>query len=321
MRTKRIFFIFIFLNLYQLLYCQNISVQAKVDTQKILIGDWIKLNIKAQHSSDIKLFWPDIDNNLGKFEVVKRDSFPQIIQENGQTIEQINAIVSAYDSGYFQIPAIKFEFSSQNDTSNKKELFTEAINIAVNSIAVDTTKDIKDIKDPLDIPFPLWLIITYIAIAIFIFLIAFLIWNKIKNKKGLPIFEKTEPKLTAHELAYKELYLLEERKLWQKGQLKEYYSEVTEIIRKYLQNRYGIDAMEMTSDEILDTLINIHGDQKIQEVLKLFLSLADYVKFAKFQPIPNENEVELKRAYNFVDATREKPVETQETKNSEKQSD
>jgi hypothetical protein len=295
------------------LFAQNITVNSKVDIKKIMIGDWMKLSLHSEHSSDIKLFWPILEESIGKFEVVSRDSFPKVIEENGRIVEDLNAVISAYDSGTVRLPAIKFEFNTSTDTT-RKEIFTEPIDINVQIVAVDTTQDIKDIKPPLDIPFPIWLILIYIAIIIFIVALGYAIWHRIKTKKRLPLFEKAEPKLSAYELAYKELYQLEEKKLWQKGMVKEYYTEVTEIIRKYLERRYGIDALEMTSGEILNTIITVQPDTKIQEVLKGFLNLADYVKFARFQPVSNENEMEIKRAYSFVEETKEKPELNKETK-------
>jgi hypothetical protein len=307
-KLKFVFIGFLFYGLSFYSFAQNISVEAKIDTSKILVGDWVKLSLKAQHSPELKIYWPEIESSIGKFEVVSRDSLPVISEEGNQTIERITAVISAYDSGYFEIPAIKFMYSTKTDTNNKTDILTNPINLSVSTVSVDTTKEIKDLKEPIDIPFPLWLIILYICLAILLAIIGYILWNKYKNKKKFKLFEKSEPILSPTELAYKELYMLEEKKLWQKGMLKEYYSEVTEIIRKYIHNRYNIDALEMTSGEILNTIINLQADAKIQEVLKNFLDLADYVKFAKFQPVSNENELEIKRAYSFLEATKEKPV-------------
>jgi hypothetical protein len=281
-----------------------------------MIGDWIKLSIRSEHSRDIKLYWPKLEESIGQFEIVKRDSLPGITEDNGKIIEELTAIISAYDSGDVQLPEMKFEFNSTADTT-RREILTEPISISVHTVPVDLTKEIKDIKPPLDIPFPFWLILIYIAIFIFVIAVGYAIWYRIKTKKRIPLFEKVEPQLSAHELAYKELYLLEEKKLWQKGMIKEYYTEVTEIIRKYLERRYGIDALEMTTEEILNTIISIRSDEKIQEVLKIFLNIADFVKFARFQPVPNENELELKRAYSFVDETKEQARIIEEKKSED----
>ena len=282
---------------------QNIQVKSSVDSKKITIGDWIKLEIEAKHSKEINLIWPKLEDVIGKFEVVKRDSVPRIKSSNDEQIESLSATISIYDSGYYQIPPIQFLYFTNNDTS-KKTVSTEPIDIIVSTIAVDTTLPIKDIKDVMDVPIPFMEIISYIAVIILIILLIYSFYLNYKNKKtNLSQIVET-PLLPPHEQAYKELSELENKRLWQKGLIKEYYTEVTEIIRRYIERRYNIKAMEMTSSEILNSLITIHKDEEIQETLKIFLNLADFVKFAKYQPNTIDNEEELRRAYIFVDNTK-----------------
>ncbi len=317
---KNIFFLLLIGFSFSYLYSQKIEVKAGVDNDKIIIGDWIKLNLKATHSAEIKIYWPKIEESLGKFELVKRDSTPKIEDIDGDKVETLSAIISIYDSGYYQIPAITFEYSALTDSA-KNIISTEAINIAVNTLAVDTTLPIKDIKDVMDVPIPLMEIINYIAVILFVLLLIYAIWQDYKNRKSVKVVVKKAPEIPPHELAYKELSALEEKKLWQKGMIKEYYTEVTEIVRRYIERRYDIRAMEMTSSEILNSLINIRHDEKIQEILKMFLNLADFVKFAKFQPNSIENEDELRRAFNFIDNTKLNEVKEETIEENQIESD
>jgi hypothetical protein len=300
---KKISLLILFVVSFSYLYSQKIEVKSSIDNNKIIIGDWIKLNLKATHSNDIHVNWPKLEDVLGKFEVVKRDSFPKIEDINGEKIESLSAFISIYDSGYYQIPAIPFEYSSLSDSS-KKLISTEPINISVNTLAVDTTLPIKDAKDVMDIPIPIMEILSYIAVVLFIFMLGYAIWEHYHRKRLGKAALKPVPLIPPYELAMSELTALNEKKLWQRGMIKEYYTEVTEIIRRYIERRYGISALEMTSSEIVNSLINVQHDAKIQEILNMFLNLADYVKFAKFQPNTIDNEDELKRAYSFIENTK-----------------
>jgi hypothetical protein len=301
---KKKYILFLFLAGLSYLYSQDIEVKASVDVNKIMIGDWIKLDLFVKHSKDIQVTWPKLEDVLGSFEIVMQDSLPKIEEKKADKIESLGALISVYDSGYYQIPAIQFFYYSTLDTV-QRDLFTNPIDIHVTTLAVDTNLPIKDIKDVMDIPIPLFKIFQYICIVIFVILLIYSIWERFKRKKiSVEVVVKKKPEKPPHEIAFAELNLLNDKKLWQQGLVREYYTEVTEIIRRYIENRYLISAMEMTTSEIVNSIVNVQNDTKIQEVLKMFLNLADYVKFAKFQPSNIEHEDEMKRAYSFIDNTK-----------------
>ena len=302
---KKIYILLLFFVSFSYLYPQSIVVNASVDEDNIVIGDWIKLNLSIKYSKDINVIWPNLEEAVGSFEIVRQDSLP-IIKETGvDNTGALSAVVSIYDSGYYQIPAIQFLYFSNLDTS-QKTVFTNPIDIYVSTLAVDTALPIKDLKDVIDIPIPLFEILQYISAVILLLLLIYSIWERFKRKSNSAkvIVVEKEPEKPPHEIAYSELELLNDKKLWQQGMVKEYYTEVTEIIRRYIENRYSISAMEMTTSEIVNSIINTQNDAKMQEVLKMFLNLADYVKFAKFQPSNIEHEDEMKRAYSFIDNTK-----------------
>ena len=111
-------------------------------------------------------------------------------------------------------------------------------------------------------------------------------------------------KIAPHEAALKSLRSLEEQKLWQQGNIKEYHSRITEIIRRYFEERFNFLALEMTSSEVLLNLRSLNEGNKIMDITNSFLSNADLVKFAKFQPIPSVNEEMMKQAYEIVETTK-----------------
>ncbi|MDR3251648.1 MAG: hypothetical protein LBT42_08320, partial [Tannerella sp.] len=127
---------------------------------------------------------------------------------------------------------------------------------------------------------------------------------------------KEAPKLPPHEQAMKELREIREQKLWQQGRNKEYFTEVTDTLRRYISTRYGASAMEMTSSEILELLRNEEpGNKDVYDLLKQILQLSDFVKFAKLHPLPDENELSMFNANLFVDRTKKVTV-APETENA-----
>ena len=178
----------------------------------------------------------------------------------------------------------------------------------VHTVPVDTT--IYDVKTPINLPLSFLEVFPFILGGIIILVAAgFLVWYIRRRKTNKPIFRAAMPEEPAHIIAYRELRELKDQKLWQKNEFKEYYSRLTEIIRRYMQRRYGIPAMEMTSYEILDAW-DRSGEARTELAAELgiLLNLADLVKFAKQKPVASENEENMERAFDFVDRTKyEKP--------------
>jgi len=121
------------------------------------------------------------------------------------------------------------------------------------------------------------------------------------------------PKRPPHETALEELKKLEGERLWQQGLVKQYHSRLTDIVRTYIEHRFGIIAMEMTTGEIMQSVRNMHFESTSAEKLSHILTLADMVKFAKLQPLPGENEMCMQHAYEFINATKEMKKEVSES--------
>lgn len=127
--------------------------------------------------------------------------------------------------------------------------------------------------------------------------------------------------LPAHVRAANELDKLKAEKIWQQGREKEFYSKLTDILRRYIYEREGINAMEMTSGEILNNIRQISDVDSVYDNLKQILSTADLVKFAKYKPYPDENDLSMVNAYFFVNQTKEPdPIPTKEELNEEDKS-
>lgn len=291
-------------------FSQNIIVKAKLDNSSIKIGEQTQLNLSIQYradNGDVKVSWPTItDTIIKQIEIVGKTKIDTIIPDKADPynfIQNQTLTITSFDSGYYAIPP--FRFIINGDSNNVRE--TEAILFQVQTFQIDTTRAIKDIKPPYEAPFDFRELIPYLAwgaLILAIIIIIIYLFKRYMKKKPAPVIEAI-PELPPHILALEALEKLRAEKLWQEGKIKIYYSSITEIIRLYIERRYKIDTLEQTTDEILKSFQRIETDKEIKTKLKHLLIMADLVKFAKEQPLPNENEMSLNNAVDFVNATKE----------------
>lgn len=213
-----------------------------------------------------------------------------------------NYTITSFDSGSFLIPPFVFSFIDDTLT----EASTEPLQIIVKTIEVDTTIVFKDIKSPFKVPYTLEEFFPQILLALVILLslvIGYFVYKKLKMREK-PVKEIIKPSIPPHIIALEHLKLLEDKKLWQQNKVKLYYSDLTEITRTYIENRFDIIAMELTTHEILTAMNYVSVSKESKEELGHILQLADMVKFAKYLPIANEHELSMKKACDFVNATK-----------------
>lgn len=284
------------------IHAQSYRAEAKLDSNHILIGDHLNLHLSYSGSIETAVLFPTIcDTCLENIEIIERsDIYIDTIDKN-ISYQQLITLTS-YDSGYYKIPSLAFYSSDSLVLCETSPLY-----IQVNTLAVDTTKAIKDIKAPLKIPLTLGEIIPYvllsIALIILIVLVILLIKRIRNNKPILPKWKEKE-KTPAHILALNALEALRLKKLWQQGEYKSYYSELSDILRIYIENRWNIQAMEMVSDEIIQALSELSLEDKLIDNIRFTLYHADMVKFAKGQPLSDENQRAFDNVLHFVNATK-----------------
>lgn len=306
--TKYLFILFAVL--LQKFSIAQVQAFALMDTSKIKIGEQAKIDLFINFKGDtknLKIQWPQLGDTLRKeIDVVNVSKIDTTIPDKNdpKTIQQHQAIyVTSFDSGYWAVPPFKFIING--DTANP--VYTQALLLEVQTIPVDTAEtSIKDIKPIFDeptnwkeyLPYIYWGIAILAALAI----LYYVIYKLGKNKKKKPVVI-SKPKIPPHITALRDLETIRNMKLWQEGKTKEYYTAITDTIRVYIEGRYEVMAMELTSDEIMLIMRSQVIDNVSKDRLKQILSLADYVKFAKAQPIDVENELTLNNAFEFVKGT------------------
>jgi hypothetical protein len=294
----------ILLNLFSLnLQAQDVKAKARLDTTKIMIGDHVKLELLLERPAKLKVTFPLIPDSLTKIEIINRSKIDTIASADKSLITERQVLtITSFDSGHYPVPPFKFVIG--NDTSKFVE--TEAMLLSVYAPKVDTTQAIKEIKGPMDIPFSYKEIIPYALGGLALLAILIAVWYYLKNRKKKPeeIVVKI-PERPAHEIALEALSNLEKEKVWQtqNNGVKNYHSQLSDIVRTYIELRYKIPAMELTTDEILNNFKRSSMSEELKGYLKQLLELSDLVKFAKAQPLPHEHEMSLAHAYDFVKGT------------------
>lgn len=308
MHTKLISKIALFLGMITIMltggkvYAQKPLIDISIDSAAILIGEQtaIRLTITTDKGQDVIVPIPS-DTLMAGVEVISVSKPDSSFIENNKLLIKQDVMVTSFDSALYLLPP--FVVIGQNDT-----VYSEQLALKVSTIPVDTSKpeEFSDIKDTWKPPFVLadyYPIIYGVLFALlFICIIGYII-KRLKNKQSIIPFKKSEPKLPPHEQAIKELEEIKQQKLWQQGRNKEYYTLITDVLRKYIVDRFGVNAMEMTSSEILDLLRKDENAKPVFDNLKQILMLADFVKFAKMNPLPDENNQSMNNAYLFINQT------------------
>ncbi len=298
-----------------LTFSQEVNVKVWTDTNKILIGDHLNLYVQVNSSPQTEIIFPEIKDSLGKLEIVQ--TYPIDTQKTANEIKlQRKIVLTAFDTGNIFIPQLNILYLKKA-TNQYASIFTDSIPIFVKGIEVDTTKDIKDIKGIIEVPLTFWDYFPYILIALGLLVIGYLIYFFMKRKGKEQA--SPEPKIPPHIEALEALKQLDKEKLWQKGSVKEFHIRLTEIVRRYIERRFEIPALEMISNEIIQTLDNkFQLDTELTSKLRRSFEISDLVKFAKYIPISDENNFCFKTALEFVEATIPKAPENPNIDKQEK---
>ena len=280
-----------------------------LDTSSIRIGERVQLRLNATFPKSAVIYWPGIADTLTKAIEVSSKSKVDTAGTSRKEFVNYNQIlvITSFDTGFHYIPPFTIHYAYAGDTT-RHELLSEGVYLKVRSVEVDTTRAIRDIKGPIKAPLTFAELAPYLGgvaiLGLIIGLIWYYFWRKRINKPLFPVLTRAPG--PPWESALQSLHALEEKKLWQEGKIKEYYSELTDIIRHYLHDQHGIEAMEMITSEILSAYDNAGLKPDSRQILTNILMQADYAKFAKAVPLRKENELSMTQSRQFIEET--KPV-------------
>ena len=273
------------------------KVTTTIDKTKNKIGAEFQLTLKTEVDTLSKVKFPNA-KNFGPLEVIQ--SYKMDTVKKGSRYELIKKYgLTQFDSGKYTIPSLKVYI-------NGKPNLTDSITVEVNAVVVDTLKQkMYDIKDIAKVESPLGSWWIYLLLLFAIAVIGFFVYQFIKKRQNRVKVEVVIYK-SPIEKATSLLQLLEIKELWQKGEVKNYYSELTEIARNYIEEEINIPAMESTTSELIEGLRNASKHKKLKlsnetvANLEKVLMHADLVKFAKSKPLDFEMEEDKKRISNSI---------------------
>ena len=302
-------FISILISPYSCLHAQ-VTATFLGDSSKVEIGDHLHMKLVVNAQPGYIVDFPKFPgDSIGKIEIVDKGKIDTATL-SGNTIYSQTITISAYEDGLYYFNPLKI-YDLNKATGTIDSIYTNNWKLTVTTLPVDTAKPIKPIKAPLKVnylfsEFTWWIIGALFLIAAGI--IAFIIYRRYKSKPVAAV-TRPRPKDPAHIWANRELRKLDEEKIWQKDEVKLYHSRLTDIIRFYLEYRFEYYAMEATTEEIMEEVgkldISMDAGSRLREILRL----ADFVKFAKMNPAPDQNTKSMLDALTFIDMTKPKPEE------------
>lgn len=287
---------------------QRIKAGAALDTNAIMIGEQFHMKLTVEQPANLQVLWPDWNDTIVTgIEIVETAKTDTVFSADKNKITFTrDYLLTSFDSGAYLIPPIAFKNTAGRDT---EIVFTGPLFIQVDKPAVDTTKGIRDIKGPVEIPFDWREYLPFvlagmgavILLTVIIYLIVYYIRKRRARRAAIPVPEA--PPIPPHLLALEALEQLRGKQLWQQGKTKQYQTELTDILRDYLHDVYKINAPEMLTDEIVQHMRFKHVTDAQRTVIRSVLELADMVKFAKVRATDTENEQAFNAIVGFVQET------------------
>ena len=287
---------------------QNVILNAKLDTFARRIGEQTRARLELSIDSGYNVVLPELEKEklVEGIEVLESKEYSQDVDGGRKNYIQ-EYLITSFDSTRYEIPPFEVVVDKDTFASNRLILDVYSVEIDtanINNIAgpaevVDVQLTWEEVRDAI-----------YLAIILILVAVA-LVMTTISLIKNKPIIRivKVKPKLPSHVIAINRIdEIRNNESLSAEGNEKEYYTQLTDVLREYMHDRFGIDAQEMTTSEIIDELLKIKDKESIKE-LKEILEVADLVKFAKMKPDERENRLNMTNAIDFVN----------ETKNAEEQ--
>ncbi|MCQ2287968.1 MAG: cell wall anchor protein [Muribaculaceae bacterium] len=301
----------------QAAWAGNTTITARLDSATLLMGKTTAMHIEiVQDKGTVGFFpWENSDTISSMVEIAAKNVADTTDLGNGRIQINRDIILQSFDSGMYVITPLPY-------VVNKDTVRTPKLALKVVPVMVDSLQSIHDYKPVIDVPFEVfdwvpdfiadyWWIYLILMILASAGLYYYFFWYKKGRKLGMSRRKRLPP----YEEAMVNLKNLKNENLWQNGREKEYFTGLTDILRVYIDRRFKINAMEMTSSQIIDTLKKNKETLAVKEQLSMILEVADMVKFANVRPLADDNELAYKHAMDFVELT--KPVEEAAEKQGE----
>ena len=305
--------LFIFALCVQTLSAQDASVEAVIDSIQIFVGQQAHVTLTANAKENAKVEFPQFKPTefitLG-VEVLSRQELEKKQQDNGFVTRSMVYTLTSFDDTLYYLPPMTVKIDGKPYKS--KSLALKVLTIEVDTTNVEQFFGPKDVQDN---PFQWsdWSLSFWLSVLLLVLLaVCYYLFLRLRDNKPIISRIRIVKRLLPHQKAMQEIEQIKADKMVSSENSKEYYTKLTDTLRKYIEERYGFSAMEMTSSEIIEKLTATQDEKALAELRHLFLT-ADLVKFAKYSTLINENDMNLVNAIEFINQTKLENVPVEET--------
>jgi hypothetical protein len=292
------------LMIHALLTFAQASVEVKIDPIEMMIGEQAQVTMTVQAAEGAKIEMPVFQPRQQIVAGV------EVINVEHPTGHSLSLTLTSFDGNLYYLPPFKVKVNGK--TVESKSLALKVVEVEVDTTKLDKFYGPKDVQDN---PFQWsdWSLSFWLSILMLVLLaIAYYLYLRLRDNKPIIARIKIVKRLLPHQKAMKEIEQIKADKMVSSENQKEYYTKLTDTLRKYIEERYGFSAMEMTSTEIIERLTADDDQQSLSELRQLFMT-ADLVKFAKYSTMINENDANLVNAIDFINQTKLENQPTEET--------
>ncbi len=273
------------------------SVRTEVDTTVATVGDRITLTVSVDHPTGSRARLPD-SVSVQPFEVLALRALPVETTPDGAR-SSFELALTVFELGELEVPGIPVEVVAADGTVEVLE--TDRYGIEVVSVGADETGDIRGIRGPLGIPISSWVVALWVLLPLLVAAGLYLLARRLRPRgEDRPLPALGPLARPAHEVALEALAELEASPLLEQGQVKEFHIAASDILRTYVEERFRVEALEMTTREVLDGLASAGADASFRVGLRTFLEACDLVKFAKARPTADESLAALQLARRII---------------------
>jgi hypothetical protein len=286
-----------------------VLVDASVEPSTATVGDRLRLRLRIERDPDTEIGLPDIPAEVAPLDVISGAALGPVT-EGGRVVDEHLYVLAAFETGALGIPQLPFRYVSASGDSGI--VWTDSLPITIVSVIPDTLAEEdsgpRDIKPPVELPRRIWPLVVVAALAAGA-LAAFHYIRKWWMSRSRPARDTGEspppvPRRSAHVVAFERLRALETDDPIGRGETAAFYVAVTEIVRLYLRDRFAVDAIDMTTSELVPAMRRARIEQREVEWTVRFLEHADLSKFAKHRPTPDRARGDFRESWEFVDRTR-----------------
>ena len=291
----------------------QVSVEAEIDSIQIFVGQQAHVTLTATAKENAKVEFPQFKPTeyiTPGVEVLDRQELEQQPQDNGFVSRSMVYTMTSFDDTLYYLPPMTVKIDGKPYKS--KSLALKVLTFEVDTLHADQFFGPKDVQDnPFqwsDWSLPFWLSVVMLVLLA----ITYYLYLRLRDNKPIISHIRIVKRLLPHQKAMKEIEQIKADKMVSSENSKEYYTKLTDTLRKYIEERYGFNAMEMTSSEIIEKLMASQDQKALNELRQLFTT-ADLVKFAKYSTLINENDANLVNAIDFINQTKLENVPVEET--------